>query len=155
MVSAGVHPGEKPANHMVNGVIEFLLRTDDARAQALRELYVFKIIPMLNPDGAYRGHYRSDTLGQNLNRCYDNPDPDKQPVIERARRLMMHYAGEGRLAFYIDLHGHVNKRGCFAYGNALEVPTRVDSTHNALYIQPRTRRTRAVACTLTSSYNFQ
>lgn len=121
VVSAGVHPGEKPANHMMNGVVEFLLRTDDARARALRELYVFKIIPMLNPDGVFRGHYRSDTLGQNLNRCYDQPDPEKQPVIERVRRLMMHYAGEGRLGFYIDLHGHVNKRGCFAYGNALEV----------------------------------
>lgn len=121
VVSAGVHPGEKPANHMVNGVIDFLLRTDDERARALRELYVFKVIPILNPDGVYRGHYRSDTLGQNLNRCYDDPDPRTQPVIERARRLYLHYAEEDRLAFYIDLHGHVNKRGCFAYGNALEV----------------------------------
>lgn len=119
-VSAGVHPGEKPANHMVNGVIEFLLRTDDPRARALRESYVFKIVPMLNPDGVYRGHYRSDTLGQNLNRCYDAPHPEKQPAVNRVMRLLTHYADEKRLGFYIDLHGHVNKRGCFAYGNALE-----------------------------------
>lgn len=29
-------------------------------------------------------------------------------------------AGEGRLAFYIDLHAHANKRGVFAYGNCHE-----------------------------------
>ena len=81
IVSAGVHPGEKPGNHMMCGILEFLLREDDPRAVALRERYVFKVVPMLNPDGAYRGHFRNDTLGQNLNRFYDEPDPAKQPVI--------------------------------------------------------------------------
>ena len=34
---------------------------------------------------------------------------------------------EERLGFYIDLHGHVNKRGCFAFGNALEGEAAVES----------------------------
>ena len=27
----------------------------------IREKFVFKIIPILNPDGVYRGYYRHDT----------------------------------------------------------------------------------------------
>jgi hypothetical protein len=29
---------------------------------------------MINPDGVYKGNWRVDTLGQNLNRFYQNPD---------------------------------------------------------------------------------
>jgi len=29
----------------------------------LREKFVFKVVPMLNPDGVYRGYFRLDTLG--------------------------------------------------------------------------------------------
>ena len=120
VVSAGVHPGEKPGFHMMCGVVEFLLRVDDPRAAAARDAYVFNIIPCLNPDGAFRGHYRCDTLGQNLNRCYDAPDAAKQPAIHAARRLLAAHAERDELGFYVDLHGHVNKRGCFAFGNSLE-----------------------------------
>ena len=118
VVTCGVHPGEKPANHLFNGALEFLLRADDARAARLRELYVFHLVPMLNPDGAFRGHYRHDTLGQNLNRHYESPDPAAQPSCAAVKALLTAAAKEERLAFYLDLHAHANKRGVFAFGNS-------------------------------------
>lgn len=54
----------------------------------LRKMYVFKIVPFLNPDGVYNGLYRSDTLGVNLNRVYLNPRLDTQPSIYAVRKLI-------------------------------------------------------------------
>jgi hypothetical protein len=34
----------------------------------LAHLCTAQVVPMLNPDGVARGHYRADTLGANLNR---------------------------------------------------------------------------------------
>jgi hypothetical protein len=50
-VSARVHPGEVPAQHTFKGILNLLMDKDDLCGQALRQRYVFKLIPMLNPDG--------------------------------------------------------------------------------------------------------
>lgn len=55
-LSARVHPGESNASWIMHGMLEFLT-SDDPTAIKLRALYIFKIIPMLNPDGVVSGAF--------------------------------------------------------------------------------------------------
>jgi len=40
----------------------------------LRRHIVFKIVPMLNPDGVVIGNYRTGLSGKDFNREYKDPD---------------------------------------------------------------------------------
>ena len=62
-----VHSGETVGSFMIKGAIDFLV-SNTFEAQKLRKKIVFKIIPMLNPDGVRYGNYRSSLLGVDLNR---------------------------------------------------------------------------------------
>lgn len=64
--TARVHPGESNASWIMQGILD-CLTADNPAAIALREQYVFKIVPMLNPDGksttqSYSGPQLFDSL---------------------------------------------------------------------------------------------
>lgn len=75
---------------------------------------------MLNPDGVFNGHYRMDTLNQNLNRFYLEPNYLLQPSSFALKKLGEYFALESRLAFFMDLHAHPQRKGNFIYGNAMD-----------------------------------
>jgi len=54
--------------------MEFLL-SSNKEAESLRERFIFKIIPMLNPDGVIHGNSRCALAGCDLNRKWQKPSP--------------------------------------------------------------------------------
>lgn len=79
--------------------MDFLTSSDPAAAR-LRQYFVFKLVPMLNPDGVINGNYRSSLAGLDLNRVWDRPDKGTHPTIFHARKLLewLSAAGERALA---------------------------------------------------------
>lgn len=52
---------------MLKGLLD-LLSTNSHDAKNFLENFVLIVIPMLNPDGVYRGYHRLDALGYDPNR---------------------------------------------------------------------------------------
>lgn len=50
VITARVHPGETPSSWMMKGFMDYLTG-DSNQARELREKFIFKLVPMLNPDG--------------------------------------------------------------------------------------------------------
>jgi murein tripeptide amidase MpaA len=67
VITSRVHPGESNASFIVEGILQFLV-SDEEVAKYLRNNFVFKIIPMLNPDGVIVGNNRTSLSGLDLNR---------------------------------------------------------------------------------------
>ena len=127
-ITARVHPGEIPGSFVLNGILKYLCfsHKSDQNVMNLLDNFVFVIIPMLNPDGVYKGHYRTDSQGLNLNRFYMNPSPIDHPSIYAVKELAIYLSQTKRLFMYIDLHAHASKKGCFIFGNSLDYKNQVE-----------------------------
>ena len=115
VISARVHPGETNASWMMRGIL-FFLTSDDPRAKTLRENFVFKIIPMLNPDGVINGNYRCNLSGVDLNRRWRATNKFLHPTIWHLKQLIATTRSKRNLEVYLDLHGHSRKKNVFMYG---------------------------------------
>jgi hypothetical protein len=127
LITARVHPGETPSSYAVQGVINMLTDPSNSVAEALRRMFVFKIVPMLNPDGVFRGHFRTDCLLQDLNRYYDEPTPQNHSPAFAICELMKYFNTNKRLWFFCDYHSHGLPRDCYLYGNFLRYTLQVES----------------------------
>ncbi|XP_076456524.1 uncharacterized protein LOC143290869 isoform X2 [Babylonia areolata] len=116
VVTARVHPGESQASWMMKGLLEFLTGPDP-EAQELRDKFVFKLVPMLNPDGVIVGNYRCSLAARDLNRNYRHPRRENFPTIYHLKAKVEALANNYEIMLYCDLHGHSRKHNVFMYGN--------------------------------------
>jgi murein tripeptide amidase MpaA len=115
-ISSRVHPGESNSSWMMKGLIEFLVG-NTPEAVVLRDCFIFKIVPMLNPDGVINGNYRCSLAGQDLNRRWKNTLKNLHPENFAVKRLIRSFKKERDIVLYCDLHGHSRRKNIFMYGN--------------------------------------
>ena len=109
-----VHPGESNSSYVIQGLIEFLL-SDDPKAVYLRKHYIFKIIPMLNPDGVIRGNFRMNSVGKDLNRMWTEENVENSPSVFYCHKMIQKTLQSRDIYFFCDFHGHSNKHNFFLY----------------------------------------
>uniref|UniRef100_A0A8C7VIZ1 Cytosolic carboxypeptidase 1 n=1 Tax=Oncorhynchus mykiss TaxID=8022 RepID=A0A8C7VIZ1_ONCMY len=119
-LSSRVHPGETNASWVMKGTLEFLMGSSPL-AHSLREAYIFKIVPMLNPDGVVNGNHRCSLSGEDLNRQWQSPSPELHPTIYHTKSLLQYLAAIQRAPLvFCDYHGHSRKKNVFMYGCSLK-----------------------------------
>ncbi|EWS72671.1 zinc carboxypeptidase family protein (macronuclear) [Tetrahymena thermophila SB210] len=115
VIIARQHPGETVCSYKMEGVINFLI-SNEPEAQYLRQQFIFKIIPMMNPDGVIYGNFRCNISGVDINRQWQQPSRILHPSVYHAKKMIATSREEGlRLEYFIDLHGHSKKMNSFIY----------------------------------------
>ncbi|XP_064602281.1 cytosolic carboxypeptidase 2-like [Liolophura sinensis] len=115
VITSRVHPGESNSSWMMKGFLDYLTG-NSADAKLLRDTFVFKIVPMLNPDGVIVGNYRCSLSGRDLNRNYKTMLKDSFPPVWHTRNMIRRLSEEREIVVYCDLHGHSRKQNVFIYG---------------------------------------
>lgn len=107
------HPGEPMASYFARGLLRRLLGTTtggevDGQVSKVLLAFTFYVVPLMCPDGAVRGHLRTNGVGANLNREWatvreDYPAPSliHSPEVYGVLRRM----DETGVDAFVDVHG--------------------------------------------------
>jgi murein tripeptide amidase MpaA len=95
------HPGETMAEWWMEGFLGRLLDPADAVSRLLLEKACFHVVPNMNPDGSRLGNLRTNAAGANLNREWQDPDPERSPEVYHVREKMR----ETGVDLCLDVHG--------------------------------------------------
>lgn len=107
------HPGEHMAEWFMQGLLERLQRRDDAELNNLLEQADLYLVPNMNPDGAFRGHLRTNVAGRDLNRAWQSASETDSPEVYFVQQQMRAVGVD----LFLDIHGdeeipHVFVAGC-------------------------------------------
>lgn len=106
------HPGESQAGFFAEGLLSRLLGLHtggevDGLTRRLLEQFTWHVLPSMNPDGASRGHLRTNALGANLNREWGPTGEYAAPTLGRSPEVY-HALAKMQVTgvdLFIDVHG--------------------------------------------------
>ena len=101
------------------GILDYLTGSS-VDARILQDNFVFKIVPMLNPDGVIVGNYRCSLAGQDLNRLWDEPSRKMHPTIFFTKSMFRHLLDDREVILFVDIHGHSRKKN--VPGRFVDIP---------------------------------
>lgn len=108
------HPGEHMAEYFAEGLLDRLLGTTeqgnnhpDDIVRTIGSLYTLHIVPNMNPDGAVRGHLRTNSHGANLNREWADSHNYTAPSLQRSPEVyhVLQRIKDTGCDVFLDVHG--------------------------------------------------
>ena len=112
LVLALQHASEDCGGYFAEGMIKALQEN-----QEYSEKFIYKIIPMMNPDGLYHGVTRYNYNMEDLNSEWDDDTTDKEnlpvePEVLAVKNWQKTWIAEGgKIDLRIDIHSHGQRRG--------------------------------------------
>ncbi|WP_165676698.1 M14 family metallopeptidase [Metapseudomonas otitidis] len=112
-IIAQQHPGEHMAEWFMEGIIERLKQCHDPELERLLDAADLYLVLNMNPDGAYRGHLRTNAAGKDLNRAWQSASEAETPEVHFVQQQMRRIGVD----LFLDIHGdeeipHVFTAGC-------------------------------------------
>ncbi|MBD3169056.1 MAG: T9SS type A sorting domain-containing protein [candidate division Zixibacteria bacterium] len=98
------HPMETPPSFMLKAMMKHLIGWGAPGGEKLLDKTVFKIVPVINVDGAAEGFSRHNANGINLNRnwCYDSTYTGEEPEVEAVHRAIDEWIYAGNEVHFLD-----------------------------------------------------
>ncbi|OXB75389.1 UNVERIFIED_CONTAM: hypothetical protein H355_010591, partial [Colinus virginianus] len=87
ILTARVHPRETNSSWIMKGILDYILG-NSGKPQQLRDTFIFKVVPMLNPDGVTVGNQRCSLTGYDLNHKYKSKVKKSYPSIWYTRNMI-------------------------------------------------------------------
>lgn len=112
VLTARIHAGETYASWMIKGIID-MLTGPTLDAKILRDNFIFKIVPMLNPDGVVVGNTRCCLSGDDMNRCWIDPNKKNHSALYYTKLMVKKLQEERDIFLYCDFHAHSRKKNVF------------------------------------------
>jgi cytosolic carboxypeptidase protein 2/3 len=116
IINARSHPGETCSSWVVDGLLQGLASSEEAQTWMLMHNVCFRVVPMLNRDGVFVGNYRTGIVGDDFNRKFYSGQREFFPEIAALKRLVAKCKNHGKVALFLDLHGHSVLKGSFLFG---------------------------------------